>query len=118
MALLIIVFVILSYWYGARSILSDSYRPSLYSRVIWLLLALNNLVSVVLLQSGRAVEVLAGLGLFGNLLILILTLRKSRRVFGRAEAISSLLLLASLIIWFTTSLPVLNLSIGLIAHFI
>lgn len=118
MNLIIALFVIASYAIGSRSIFKNKYKPSIYSRVIWLLLAINNLASVVLLKNNFSVLILAGLGLLGNLMILLLSVKKSQKTFGRTEIISTALLSLSLLIWIFTRLPILNLTIGLITHFI
>lgn len=103
---------------GAKSIIQGKYYPSIYSRVIWLLLAINAFASIVALKNSPGVFLLAGLGLLGNLLIFVLSLKKSKKVFGVTELISSVLLLLSLGIWVFTNLPLLNLTISLIAYFI
>lgn len=103
---------------GARAIFNNKYRPNVFSRIIWLFLAVNNFVSVLVLKSSFPVLLLAGLSLLGNLVILLLSLKKSKNIFGRTELITSILLLASLAVWIFTKLPLLNLTIGLIAHFI
>lgn len=107
--------VILSYSLGIKAILQNRYQPNIYSRVIWLCFAINNLVSVVLLQNGFSVLVLAGLATLGNIIIFALSLRKSKREFGRTEIIATALLIISLIIWFVIDQPFLNLTIGMIA---
>ncbi|MDO8265056.1 MAG: hypothetical protein Q7T34_01645, partial [Candidatus Parcubacteria bacterium] len=73
---------------------------------------------MVVLKNNVTVILLAGLGLLGSLVILLLSLKKSQKVFGRTELITSLFLVFSLAVWIFTKLPLLNLTIGLIAHFI
>lgn len=118
MDLAIVVCILLSYAIGSKAILDNKYRPSIYSRIIWLLFALNNFISVLILKNSTAVLILAGLGLLGNSIILVLSLKKSKQTFGMTEKITSLLLLVSLAVWIFTKLPLLNLTIGIIAHFI
>ena len=118
MVWLIGLFTLLSYSTAARSIFSNKYRPSLYSRIIWFFIAFNNFASVIALHNSAGIKTMATLAMAGNITILALTLKKSRRVFGATELLSSILLLASLALWITTHLPLLNLTIGLIAHFI
>ena len=118
MDLIITVCVFLSYFLGSKAILSNKYTPSVYSRVIWLLFAGNNFASVMLLNNNSSVLILAGLGLIGNLVILLLSLKKSKKEFGKVEMISSLLLILSILVWLFTRMPLLNLTIGVIAHFI
>ncbi|MDP2671726.1 MAG: hypothetical protein Q8P13_04705 [bacterium] len=118
MNFLIGLFVAASYYVGIKSIFQNKYYPSIYSRVVWLLLSVNAFASVVALKNSFSVILLAGLGLFGSSIVLILSLRKSKKTFGPTELIASLLLIISLGIWLFTKLPLLNLSIGLLAHFI
>lgn len=115
---LIILFIFLSYFFGIKSILNNEYRPSIYSRIIWFILVLNNFISVVLLKNNFSVLILAGLGLVGNLVILTLSFKHSKKEFGKIEFISSVLIFISLAVWIFTKLPLLNLTIGVIAHFI
>lgn len=115
---LIILLVLLTYIFGARSILNGSYKPNIYSRAIWLILVINNFISVLMLRNSFTVLLLAGLTLIGNLLIFLLSLKNSEARFGKVELITTLLILVSLILWFLTNLPLLNLSIGIITHFI
>lgn len=118
MNFIIAVCIVLSYAIGAKSIIDSKYRPSIYSRVIWLFLAINNFASVLILKNNFTVILLAGLALLGNLSILLLSLKKSQKTFGRTELLSSILLAISLAVWTFTRLPLLNLTIGLIAHLI
>lgn len=116
--LLIILFVLLSYISGLKSILENKYRPSIYSRVIWLILVINNFISVLVLKNDLTVLILAGMALVGNLMIFIFSLKKSETTFGKTEFISSILIFISLGLWVFTRLPLLNLMIGIVAHFI
>jgi hypothetical protein len=118
MLIAILCFVIFSYFVGAKSIYSGKYQPSIYSRIIWFLLTLNSFASILALKNSNIVLVYGSLALIGNLVILLLSWQKSPRVFGRTELISTVLLGISLAIWIFTRLPILNLSIGLIAHFV
>ncbi|MDO8583065.1 MAG: hypothetical protein Q7R51_00870 [bacterium] len=115
---IIALFVILSYTIAARAILNNKYHPSVYSRFIWLLLAINNFTSVFVLKSDNTIILLAGLVFLGSLVILLLSLRKIKRKFDKTELISTALLILSLAVWIFTTLPLLNLIIGLVAHFI
>ena len=118
MFVLIGLFVVASYYFGIKAIFQSRYYPSIYSRIIWLLLSVNAFASVVALKNSFSVTLLAGLGLVGSSIILVLSVKKSKKTFGLTEFISTILLLVSLGVWLFTKLPLLNLSIGLIAHFI
>ncbi|VVA44274.1 conserved membrane hypothetical protein [Candidatus Roizmanbacteria bacterium] len=118
MNLLIILLITASYFFGAKAILENKYFPNIYSRIIWLLLSINGLVSVILLKNNPSVILYALLGFLGSLLIFILSLKKSKKIFGPIEFISTIFLFLSLGFWIFTKLPFLNLSIGLIISFI
>ncbi|MEI8067614.1 MAG: hypothetical protein WCG91_01525 [Candidatus Shapirobacteria bacterium] len=118
MNILIILFITASYFFGARAIYKNKYYPNVYSRVIWSLILINNLVSVILLKNDVSVLLLASLGCAGSLLILIMSLKKSKKIFGPIEFISTIFLLVCLGFWIFTKMPFLNLSIGLIVGFI
>lgn len=118
MQLLIIIFICLSYFMGIKAILQNKYRPSLYSRIIWFLLAINSFAAVILLKSTHSVILLAGLTLLGTLIILLLSFRKSIKMFGSVEIISTILLIICLTLWIVAKLPFLNLSIGLLIAYI
>ncbi|OGL36272.1 hypothetical protein A3F05_03095 [Candidatus Saccharibacteria bacterium RIFCSPHIGHO2_12_FULL_47_17] len=115
---LIALFTILSYSTATHAIFYDKYRPSIYTRIIWFGIAFNNFASVFALHNSPGIKLMATLAVAGNVAILSLSLKKSKRTFGKTELISSILLAASLIIWLTTHAPFLNLTIGLIANFI
>lgn len=118
MQLLIIIFTVASYLSGARAIIKNQYRPNIYSRIIWQFVALNGLMSVILLKNSASVILYAILGFFGSALILALSLGKSKPKFGFIELFSTILLFVSLGIWFFTKAPLLNLTIGLIITFV
>lgn len=103
---------------GAKSIYQNKYTPSIYSRIIWILVAFNSFLSVIFLGNNSSVILLASLSLLGNFLILALSLKRSKKVFGYTEIICSILLILSLIVWIFTRLPFLNLTISLIIFLI
>lgn len=114
----ITLFTVASYFFGSKAILENRYKPNVFSRVIWLLVALNGLASVILLKNSYSVVLFALLGFIGSFIIFVLSLNRSKRTFGPLELISSVLLLLSLGLWFYTRAPFLNLTIGLIITFI
>lgn len=118
MSWIIALFVISSYSIAARAILKNKYHPSVYSRFIWLLLAINNFASIVALKSNNSTILLSGFVFLGSAVILLLSLRKAKRKFDKTEFISTALLILSLAVWIFTRLPLLNLTIGLTAHLI
>lgn len=114
----IAILVIFSYSIAVKAILKNRYHPSVYSRFIWLLLAVNNFASILALKSNSNIVLLASLVLSGSLVILILSLRKAKRKFDKTELISTALLILSIAVWIFANLPLVNLIIGLVAHFI
>lgn len=115
---LILLFTIASYFFGAKAIVENRYRPNVFSRIIWLLIALNGLASVVLLRNSAAIILFAVLGFLGSFLIFALSIRKSKATYGPMEFVSTVLLLLSLAVWFFMRVPFLNLIIGLVITFI
>ncbi len=119
MALLLIAFFSLaSYFTGVRAVLKGQYKPSLYSRIIWFLLAVNALVGVIRLGNGKDVVALSLMQTLGSLCILLASLKYSIFEFGKTEKIASALLMVSGAIWLFGNYPAINLFISLLAHFI
>ncbi len=115
---LIVIFACISYWMGFSAMFKKGYKPNLFSRFVWFGLALNNAVSVISLHNQTSTVILATITFLGSLLIFIGSLLKGERVWHIGETISAIFLVVSLLIWIFTRMPILNLSIGLIAHFI
>jgi hypothetical protein len=114
----IVISALLSYSFGVSSVFRGSYKPSIYSRLVWLLIAINGLVGVSLLKNSTGTIALAIIFAVGSLLMLIGAWKYSIRVFGKTELYCSLLLLLSIVIWLIFDDPILNVAIGLTAHFI
>ena len=115
--LLIIFFVAVSYYMGIKAILGNKYRPSIYSRIIWFLLAINNFVSVIFLKNSYSIILLAGLSLVGCFAILLLSLRKSKKLFGLTELISTFLLLVSFVFLDFYTITFININTWTYNHF-
>lgn len=109
-----ILFASASYFIGARAIYKNKYYPSIYTRVIWLLTSINAVVSVLILHNNFSVILFALLGLGGSAVILFLSLKKSKKIFGTTELICTILLMITLLVWIFADIPLLNLSIGLL----
>src|SRR3990167_157417 len=106
-----------SYLIGFYAILWGVYRPNLFTRTVFLCIALNNLASVIKLENETSTLVLAWVTLLGSLLIFLGSIIfKGERFWGKNEIISTVLLIISILIWISTDIPLINLSIGLIAH--
>lgn len=116
--LAIIVFASLSYIAGLRAVLEGKYRPSIYSRFIWFLLAVNSFLGVAALHNRSGSISLAGIQALGAIVILAASLKYSKRIFGLTEKICSILLIISAIVWVAGNSPLTNLALGLSAHFI
>lgn len=114
----IIILAASSYIVGYRSIHNGYYKPSIYSRAIWLLIALNSFVGVVALQSKPNVLALSTMQVMGCLVMLIGAWKHSTRTFGKTEYICTCLLICSVLVWFAFKSPILNVLIGIIAHFV
>lgn len=108
----------LSYIAGLHSIVTHRYKPKVFSRTVWLLLAINGLIGLVSLGSENETILLSAVQVTGSLFILIGSLKYSVFTFGKVEIISSLLLFLSLLIWLFFDIPAINVGISLIAHFI
>lgn len=115
---LISLFALLSYSAGVRSLFKGEYKPSIYSRAIWFLIATNSFLSVVFLKNDAGSLTLAGIQALGCLVMLIGAFKYSVHTFGKTEAVCTLLLGSSTILWLTVNNPTLNLALGLTAHFI
>lgn len=105
-----------SYLVGFYEVATHKYRPSLFTRSVLLLLAINSFAA--LLVGGAAVSAMA-LGsayLVGNILIWIGSLWRGDYEFGKVEIFSLTLLFISGILWITTDAPAINLLLGIIAN--
>ncbi len=118
MYILEVFFIGLSYFFGAKAIYSGKYKPSIYSRAIWLLFSLSAFFSVLKLGNNLSVIVLSSVSFSGSSLILLLSLKKSRKIFGTTEILSTALLASSLILWLITKNAFLNLTIVMIGQFL
>lgn len=115
--LAILFFAGISYLIGFHAILKKGYRPNLFTRIVFLCLSINNLASVISLHNQYSTLVLAWVTFIGSLLIFFgAIIFKGERLWGISETISTTLLIISLLFWIFTDVPVINLSIGLVAH--
>lgn len=114
----VLVFGIASYIVGVREIWRGSYRPSVFSRAIWLLLAINSFAGVIASQGTRGSVLLAAILLVGNAAICAMSVWKGTRTFGRLEMACLALLSVSAFVWMRYDVPLINLGLSLFAHFI
>jgi hypothetical protein len=116
--LLVLAFGSASYVVGARDVLVRGYAPSLFSRVVWLLLACISSAGVVASGSGSGAVLLAGVFLVGNAVMFVLSLWKGTRGIGPLEYVCLAILVLSGLVWLLFDAPVLSLAMSLLAHLV
>ncbi len=114
----IAVLTFLSFYNGIRAVYTGFYKPNVYSRIIWSLLAINAFVGLLKLDNYSGILLLSGLQVAGGLWILAGSLKYSVFEFGVTEKIASILLVCSGVLWVVADAPAINVAISLIAHFI
>ncbi len=115
---LIVLFGTASYGVGVYQMLRGEYAPSLFSRSVWLLLAMNSFAGVLFSNHSTSSLLLAGIFLAGNIAMTITSYYKGTKSFGQLEQVCIILLVVSGMVWLLFDAPVINLSISLFAHFI
>lgn len=116
--IIILLLGIASYGEGIKQMLRGLYSPSIFSRVVWLLLAINSFAGVIASKSTNASVLLAAIFLVGNLIICLVSFSKGSKEFGKLELFCFALLLVSCFVWIFFNNPLINLGISLLAHFI
>ena len=114
----IIIFGVLAYGSAIVQMHLGQYSPSFFSRAIWLLLGINSFAGVALGGGSPASKLLAATLLFGNAAVFVVSIKKGSREFGFTEKISLTLFGVSCVIWVTLDAALINLIIGLVAHFV
>ncbi len=115
---LIGIFGISSYVVGVSQMLKNKYSPSTFSRVIWLLLAINAFAGIVLGNASTSSILLGGIFLLGNALVCIVSFWKGTKLVGNLEYFCIVLLAVSGGIWIFFDAPLLNVSLSLFAYFV
>lgn len=115
---LVTIFATLSYSFGIAAVFRGNYRPSIYSRFIWLLLAINSFVGVIALQNNTGSIILSGVQAAGSVAMLVGAWKYSIRTFGIVEKVCTGLLVLSGAVWLLADSPFINVAISLVAHFI
>lgn len=118
MPVLIVGFGSASYIVGCREILLGRYSPSIFSRVVWFLLAAISFAGVVASGSAPASVLLSGIFLTGNAAVCLLSFWKGSPGFGRLEFVCLAILVMSGAAWAVFDAPVISLAISLLAHFV
>ena len=116
--ILILLFGFATYISGVAQMLSGRYSPSFFSRGVWFLLGVNSFSGVLLGDGSTSSVALAGAFLVGNAAMFITSYKKGSREFGFTEKFSLAMLGMSAVAWFVVDAPLVNLWLGLIAHFI
>ncbi len=121
---LIVVYVLIalfgcaSYIVGTFEMIMGKYGPSVFSRVVWLLLATISFSDIVASHSAFASILLSSIFLVGNATICLFSFWKGSRIIGNLEYVSLGILIASAIVWLVFDAPVVSLAISLLAHFV
>lgn len=115
---LVVVFGAASYLIAVRQMLSGSYRPNMFSRLIWLMLAINSLAAVVLSGGSMGSIVLSVVMLTGSLAIFAVGFKRGAWQFSYLEAICVALLVLSGVVWIFYSAPFVNLLLTRVIHLI
>lgn len=116
--LLILLLGIASYASGLSQMLRGKYAPSVFSRLVWLLLACISFAGVIGSSGSRASILLAGILLAGNAAICLVSFWKGSRDFGKLEIFCLVLLGVSALVWWLFNAPLVSLCISLLAHLI
>ena len=82
------------------------------------MLGINSFAGVALSGGTAASVILAATLFIGNFAVFIVSLKKGSHQFGLVEKISLALLVISGLTWIFLDAPLVNLAIGLVAHFI
>lgn len=115
---LIVLFGCTSYLIAIHNMARGAYKPSLFSRIVWLLLATNSFFAVIYSGGSLSAKVLAGVSLLGNIAVCSYSFFKGTKTFGRLEMVCLSLIAISGILWIVLDAPIINLLVGLSAHFL
>lgn len=116
--ILILLFGSASYLVGLRQMLRGKYAPSVFSRVVWLLLAIISSAGVWASQSTSASVLLAAVFLLGNAAICITSFWKGTKETGKLELVCLGLLIVSGVVWVLFNAPLVSLCVSLFAHLV
>jgi hypothetical protein len=115
---LIVVFGCASYVVGSRAIITGSYAPLVFSRVVWLLLSIISFAGVAASGSSAPAVLLAAVFLAGNAVICGLSFWKGTRGVGVLEYVCLAILAVSAAIWAVFDAPAISVAVSLLAHFV
>jgi hypothetical protein len=107
-----------SYCAGLWKMWTNQYSPSTFSRVVWVMLAINSFAGVILSASSSTSILLAAIMLAGNIAMCISSFWKGSKEIGRMEYVCVALLIASVLVWIFFKAPLVNLLLSLFGHFV
>jgi hypothetical protein len=116
--LLILAFGTASYVVGLKEMFQGKYSPSVFSRVVWLLLAAASFAGVLSSKSTAASALLSGIFLLGNAAICLVSFWRGTKEVGKLEFICLAILVTSGVIWLVFKAPLVSLGFSLLAHFV
>ena len=106
----------ISYIFGFVEVAQHKYRPSVFTRTVLLLLAVNGFAA---LQVGDAAQSAIALGwayLVGNVLIWAGSVWRGDYSYSKIEIFSTALLIVSGLVWIVVDAPLVNLIISVVAN--
>lgn len=113
---LVLAFGCASYAWGSWDIVRRGYRPSVFSRAVWLALAGVSFASAVASDAALPAVVLAGVLLAGNLTIFALSAWRGSREFGVLELVCLALIAVSVGAWIAFDSAFVGLVMSLVTH--
>ncbi len=116
--ILIVVFGCASYAWGMRDVWRGAYRPSVFSRTVWLALAAVSFVGVLASSDSLGAALLAGVLLAGNGAIFVLSLWRGTREFGKLELLCLALIALSIVSWAAFDSALVGLLMSLVTHLV
>ncbi len=105
-----------SYAVGLAAIIRGAYRPQVFSRIVWLLLAAISFAGVVAGASAAPTVLLSGIFLAGNAAICVAAFWRGSSGVGALEYVCLAILALSAAAWAVFDSPVLSVAISLLAH--
>lgn len=115
---LILGFGMASYVVGCGAVVRGQYRPNVFSRVVWLVLAALSFAGVLGSGGGSAAVLLAAIFLAGNAAMCGLSFVKGAGGIGPLEVGCLVILVVSALVWVVFDAPLVSLAVSLLAHFV
>jgi len=115
---LVILFGAAAYVVALRQMYAGSYRPNAFSRLIWMLLAINSLAAVIATEGSIGAIIFSIVMLTGSTAMSLASIKKGTWQFGRLELVCLVMLALSGLVWFLSPLPLLTLVITRVIHLV